>query len=392
MLRIALLLGLIIWLPPAALSSQSIESGFIDSHGRPILSTPRNASYRIVLSYPEYMIGPGDVLVLTLFDGGDPQQERVRVLPDSTVAFSIVPSIRIGGLTVSDAAQYVSSVLSEFIRSPSVQLRVEEYMSKSASVFGSINVRSVTVEGGNSGPGRYPLKGRLSVLDLMIVAGGPTSDARLDQVKLTRGSRTYVLNLQKATEGGDNSENPFVEHGDIIRVSGLQQSDRRVAVLGEVQEPGVHELSSDASVFQAIAASNGFTQNARANRTRVIRRVDQKNPTVFTVNVDRILKGDLTQNIGLVDGDIVVVPRDWLADLNDLLTQLQPILSWGGLVVTEPLVNVGGYRINDPGVRIQTTESDAASTAAGLDLGALSGQPTVIQQVQENLRGSAGAK
>lgn len=382
----SILLTALICLTASAATGATIETEFVDSRGKTILSDPRNSAYKLILGYPEYLIGPGDILVMTLFDGGEPQQERVRVLPDSSVAFSIIPSIQIGGLAISEATEHVSEVLAQYIRTPSIQLRVDEYMSKSASVFGSINAQAITLEGGRSGPGRYPLKGRMTVLDLMISAGGPTSDARLDQVRLTRGSTTYVLDLQKATEGGDNSENPYVENGDIVRVAGVQQADRRVAVLGEVQEPGVFNLSSDASVFQAIAASNGFTQNARANKTRVIRRVDPRNPTIFTVNVDRILQGDLSQNIGLVDGDIVVVPRDWLTDLNDMLEQLQPILAWGGLVVTEPIVSVGGYTLNDPGVRIQTSTPDAASAAAGLGLDNLTGQSSVIQQVQQNLR------
>ena len=286
------------------------ESGFFDTEHRPILSDESNASYRQVSGTPEYIVGPRDVLEITLFDGSEPQIETIRVLPDSTISFSIIPKIKVGGLTVSGVAEKLGTELAKYIRTPNVQVSIKEYLSKSTSVFGAINLRAVTIEGGSSGPGRYPLKARTTVLDQIINAGGPTSEARLDQVRLTRGNATYLLNIQLATEGGDNSQNPYLEHGDILRVAGIGQADRRVTVLGEVRNPGVFNLSNDASILEVIASSDGFTQDASANRIRVIRRIDPINPTIYTVNAERIFKGDLSQNIQLEDGDIVVVPRD----------------------------------------------------------------------------------
>jgi len=364
--------------------AEQVASGFQDSQGQAIMSGPRNASYREISGTPEYIVGPRDVLQITLFDGSEPQVEFVRILPDSTVSFSIIPKLQIGGLTISEVSEKLGRELANYIRTPNVQVSISEYVSKSASVFGSINSSAVTIEGGNSGPGRYPLKARTAVLDLIIGAGGPTSEARLNQVRLIRGNTTYLLDIQRATQGGDNSQNPYLEHGDILRVPGIGQADRRVTILGEVRNPGVFNLSDDATMLEIIASSAGFTQDASANRIRVIRRTNPINPTIYTVNAERIFKGDLSQNLKLVDGDIVVVPRDWLTDLNDLLVQLQPIIAWNGLITPEPLLSVGGYEANGAGLNIQSTDDAAAATNALQEFT----QQSVLSQVQQNLKGS----
>ena len=365
--------------------NQVFLPGILDLEGKRIHSDPAHTAYKRIGAITEYLIGPGDQLKITIFDGYESEETLVRVLPDSTVSLPVVSLIKVGGFTISEVTTKLLEELSLYIRTPSVQVVIDEYTSKTASVFGAVNIRSVTLAGQNSGPGTYPLTGRMTALDLIFLAGGPSPDARLDQVTLTRGKRTYLLDLLKATRSGDDSHNILIEHGDILRVSGSLQADNRVVILGEVGAPGVKNLSSQANMLDLIAEARGFTENASANRIRVIRRTDPQNPIILTVNAERILKGDLSQNISLIDGDIVVVPRDWLTDLGDLLVQLQPILNWGGLIGTDALVSIGGYTINDPGLRIQTSDGGVSSSAAAAAFTSSLTETAIIQQVQTNL-------
>jgi polysaccharide export outer membrane protein len=358
----------------------------VDARGDTIPSNRENLPYRLINGFAEYRVGSGDVLEITLVEGGDRSVETARIMPDGTVSFNVLNNIPVAGLALSEAAALLSTQLARYVRLPQLQVFVKDYISKTVSVLGSINLQTVTLSGARTGPGVYPLKGRITALDQILEAGGPASDARLDQVRLIRGNRTYVIDLQRAVSSGDNSQNPILEHGDVIQVPGISQADRRVAVLGEVGIPGVFNLSSQANMLEAISASRGFTQDASANRIRVIRTEDPVNPEIFTVNAERIFRGDLSQNIGLEDGDIIVVPRDWLTDMNDLLAQISPILAWGGLVRTEPVVSVGGYTYSypggsEPGTTVQTT-TGGATTLPSRSLT----ETQVISQVQQNLR------
>ncbi|MDA0748676.1 MAG: hypothetical protein O2954_19330, partial [bacterium] len=69
----------------------------------------------------------------------------------------------------------------------------------------------------------------------------------------------------------------------------------------------------------------------------------------------------------------------------DVLAQLSPILAWGGLVRTEPVVNLGGYNYSFPG------GSESSTAIPGTQTGGLLQQPQnvqqqVFQQVQRNLQ------
>ena len=363
--------------------NQPFLTDSVDLQGKRIHSDPAKTAFKRVGAIAEYVLGPGDQLKITVFDGSEPKETLARILPDSTISLAVVSFIKVGGFTVSEVTAILLDKLSLYIRTPSVQVVIDDYTSKTASVFGAVNIRSVTVAAQNSGPGTYPLTGRVTALDLIFLAGGPSLDARLDQVTLTRGGQTYSLDLLKATRSGDDSHNIPIEHGDILRVSGTQQADSRIVILGEVNSPGVHNLSSQANMLEAIAETRGFTEDAAANSIRVNSWNDPQIGVILTVNAERILKGDLSQNINLVDGDIVIVPRDWLTDLNDLLVQLQPIIAWNGLIAPEPILSVGGYSVNDEGFSIRTTADAAAATSALQDF---TQQQAIINQVQQNLK------
>lgn len=372
--------------PHARAISPGRERVAVDARGDTIPVNPENRPYQLIDGYPEYRLGIGDVIEVTIVEAGERTVETARVLPDGTVSFNVLNRIPVVDLPLSGAANLLSDELSRYIRLPQLQVFVKEYASKTASVLGSINTQTVTLSGSRTGPGVYPLKGRITALDQILEAGGPAPDARLDQVRLIRGNRTYVIDLQRAIEAGDNSQNPYLEDSDVIQVPGISQADRRVAVLGEVGLAGVFNLSTQANLLEAIAASRGFTEDAAANRLRIIRPTDPVNPEVITVNAERIFKGDLSQNVGLEDGDVIVVPRDWLTDVNDLIAQLNPILAWGGLVRTEPVVSIGGYEASFPG-----GSEPAPVVTTGVQGTPFFQQPAAvqaqaIQQVQQNLR------
>ena len=343
--------GIILAVLLSCATTASADEQIVDSAGLEIPISPENQPYVMINGFPEYRVGPGDILEIIMVQGDNRRVENARILPDSSISFGILNKVKIGGLALSAAETKLIQTLGEYVGNPQLQAIMKEYYSSSASVFGAINTLSATLQGARTGPGVYPLKGRIRVFDLILQAGGPTSDARLDQVKLTRQNRTYSLDVQKAISRGDFEHNVFVEHGDVIQVGGISQADRRVVVLGEVGVPGVHNLSTEASVFEAIAAARGFTDIAAANRMRIIRRIDPQNPTIITVNGNRILRGDLSQNVGLIDGDIVVVPQHRYADLAQWIGKIQPILAFGGLVTTEPLISIGGYQLNEPGLK-----------------------------------------
>jgi polysaccharide export outer membrane protein len=85
-----------------------------------------------------------------------------------------------------------------------------------------------------------------------------------------------------------------------------------ITIFGEVRAPGAFPLERDTRLAEAIGLRGGPTSFARKGRVRVIRVVDSQTE-VFIADIGAIQRGDLTTNIFLRKGDIVVVPPNILA-------------------------------------------------------------------------------
>jgi len=85
-----------------------------------------------------------------------------------------------------------------------------------------------------------------------------------------------------------------------------------ITMFGEVRAPGAFPLERDTRLAEAIGLRGGPTTFARKSQVRVIRVVDSKTE-VFIADIGAIQRGNLTTNIFLQKGDIVVVPANMLA-------------------------------------------------------------------------------
>ena len=93
-----------------------------------------------------------------------------------------------------------------------------------------------------------------------------------------------------------------------VTVSVEKISGYTIFVIGEVTKPGQHTLGRYVDVVQALTLSGGTTPYASESKIRVLRRQDGRE-VVFRVNFTDIKRGrNLSQNIILQSGDVVVVP------------------------------------------------------------------------------------
>jgi polysaccharide export outer membrane protein len=310
-----------------------------DAAGHVIPSNPRNIPFKFVDGVPEYVIGVEDALEITLHRVGGDVVEKVSVKPNGTISFSFLYDIQAAGLTPLEMTKALTQTLSRYIRTPRVELKVAEYRSKRIYVLGAIGSTATGITGLRLGPGIYPLKGFTTALAQILDAGGPATGARLDEVRLTRGGKNYVLNLQRAITVGDRSQDVVLETDDALFLPGPGQGQGLVFVLGEVNTPGIKPLERP-YLLDVLTASGGFTPNAWEGRVHVIRLGDTPHhPTIFSVNARRLYRGDLSQNLRLEDGDIVNVSKDVLADVNQVLAQVNPILQ----ALTLPATAVSAY-------------------------------------------------
>lgn len=100
-----------------------------------------------------------------------------------------------------------------------------------------------------------------------------------------------------------------------------------VYVLGEVKKPGVYEFEGRTTLLETVAEAGGYERSAARASTMVVRSfVDE--PRVMRIDMEQVIDdGVITLNIPLEKGDVVVVPKTFITNLNEFLTDISPSLS-----------------------------------------------------------------
>jgi polysaccharide export outer membrane protein len=158
----------------------------------------------------EYLIGPEDVLDITVWKNCPDLCRTVPVRPDGKLSLPLVNDVQASGLTPMDLRQHLTDQLSEYLPSPEVSVIVREVHNFKVAVVGSVKM-----------PGDYEIKSQATVLELIARAQGLTEFANRDKVVVLRqnGTKTERIkfNYRKVAEG-DDQDNFYVRAGDIIVV------------------------------------------------------------------------------------------------------------------------------------------------------------------------------
>jgi polysaccharide export outer membrane protein len=94
----------------------------------------------------------------------------------------------------------------------------------------------------------------------------------------------------------------------FVNVSVVRVASYRFYVIGRVNKPGEQVVGRNVDVLQALSLAGGMTPFAEEDAIRIIRKVDGKNVSI-PFDYARVRKsGDLSQNITLRSGDVLLVP------------------------------------------------------------------------------------
>ncbi len=87
-----------------------------------------------------------------------------------------------------------------------------------------------------------------------------------------------------------------------------QMSGNRIYVVGKVLKPGEFLSNRNIDVMQAIGMAGGLNPFAEGDEILILRRVNGVQKSI-PFDYDKVVDGeDLTQNIILKPGDVIVVP------------------------------------------------------------------------------------
>jgi len=161
----------------------------------------------------EYLIGPGDSL--QVFVWGQPDLSvTVPVRPDGRVSTPLIDDLVAVGKTPTQLATEMQEILSEYLRSPEVNVIVQDFVGTPGS---QIRVLGQVVE-----PGAVPFRERMTLLDVIMEVGGLTPFAAGNRCRLVRvtdgSSEEYRVRIDDLVNKGRIEENVVMRPGDIVIV------------------------------------------------------------------------------------------------------------------------------------------------------------------------------
>ena len=161
--------------------------------------------------HPLYRLTKSDVVDLNFTFSPDFNQSLI-VQPDGFVALKGAGTVLVEGLTLPQLQQAVSNAYRGFLHQPEVTLTLKEFDKPYFLASGEV-----------SKPGKYELRGDLTVNEAVAIAGGFTQQARHSQVVLFRRvsadvAEAHVLDLKKMLASRDLREDMHLRPGDFIFV------------------------------------------------------------------------------------------------------------------------------------------------------------------------------
>ncbi|MEJ1964411.1 MAG: polysaccharide biosynthesis/export family protein [Gammaproteobacteria bacterium] len=158
-----------------------------------------------------YRIQPGDVLTISVWKETDLQTE-VLVRPDGGLSFPLAGDQIAEGRTVDELRQVLAERLKKFIPDPVVTVAVRQLGGNRIYVMGKVNR-----------PGEFPFSRALDVMQSLSLAGGTTSFADLNEIRILRreedGKQVVIpFRYDEVARGRHLEQNVLLKTGDTVVV------------------------------------------------------------------------------------------------------------------------------------------------------------------------------
>ena len=159
-----------------------------------------------------YRIAPGDSFDINFDLSPEFNQTAVSVQPDGYVTLRGVGDIKVQGQTVPELTQTLRTAYSKILNSPIISVVLKDFEKPYFVADGQLGK-----------PGKYDLRGEMTLTQAIAVAGGFTDASKHSQVLLFRRvnddwMEAKIIDVKKMEKHGDLTEDPLLHPGDMLFV------------------------------------------------------------------------------------------------------------------------------------------------------------------------------
>ncbi|TNF53461.1 MAG: hypothetical protein EP309_07280 [Gammaproteobacteria bacterium] len=267
-----------------------------------------------------YRLGPGDEFSLLVRGREDVSVPLVTVSPDGLVSLPRIGLVKIQGMSIPEATDYVRKALEPYYEAPEVTLLMRSFKNNKILMLGQV-----------ANPGIIHIPTSATLLEAIAMAGGVVKDTQgnsppINRCIIGRGKdRVIWIDLRDLIENGNLALNARLQNGDVVLIP---QGQASVAyVLGEVRNQGTLLLRSPMTVLDALTQSGGLTKDADVARIYLVRAEGEAGLVERIDLANLVERADLRKNYTLREGDLVFVAERGISNFHYYLSRLLPTIS-----------------------------------------------------------------
>jgi polysaccharide export outer membrane protein len=217
-----------------------------------------------------YTVGPADVLKITVFNE-DKLSGSFRVEADGSIVYAMLGRMHVAGRTEREIALVIEKELANgWLNKPQVAVQVESFRSRTIFIAGEVRT-----------PGKYPLQGDNTLLEVLALAGSITSNAS-NEVVIVRPKVPELRAMPTLPDSGDAEiirvDLQDIEQGRLSSNIQLQDGDtvfvprtEKFYISGHVRTPGAYPFAKGMTIQQAIAVAGGVSERGSTRGIKVRR-------------------------------------------------------------------------------------------------------------------------
>ncbi len=222
----------------------------------------------------DYVIGPGDELLIRAWGQID-LDVHSRVDRNGAVYIPKVGNLNVAGLRYDQLQSFLKSHIGRIYQNFDLNVSMGEL--RSIDVF---------VVGQARRPGRYTVSSLSTLANAVFASGGPSPAGSMRHIQLKRGSTVVAdFDLYDLLIKGDKSKDVVLQPEDVIYFMPI---GAQVAMGGQVNNPAIYELRSEATLGDVLRLAGGLTTTANGGKVYVEQIKDRKDRSIEEVKLDEV--------------------------------------------------------------------------------------------------------
>ncbi len=197
---------------------------------------------------PDYAIGPGDEIDLRTWGSIDLEM-RLTVDRNGQISLPKVGVLNVAGLRYAQLDNFLRTAMSRIYKGFELNVTMGQLRSMQVFILGHVNQ-----------PGMYTVSSLSTLVNALFASGGPSATGTMRHIQLRRGDHVVTeFDLYDLQQKGDKSHDVQLLPGDVIFVPTV---GAQIALIGNLNEPGIYELKATTSIADAVQQAGGLTSIA----------------------------------------------------------------------------------------------------------------------------------